>query len=29
MTNDEFEAVWPDDDRRLRLRDLAELSGLP
>jgi chaperone modulatory protein CbpM len=28
MTNDEFEAVWPDDDRRLRLRDLAELSGL-
>jgi len=28
MTNDEFEAVWPDDERRLRLRDLAELSGL-
>lgn len=28
MTNDRCEAVWPDEEGRLRLGDLAEASGL-
>ena len=28
MTSEHGEALWPDEDRRLALRDLAELSGL-
>ena len=28
MTSEHGEALWPDEDRRVALRDLAELSGL-
>jgi|APFre7841882630_1041343.scaffolds.fasta_scaffold01642_3 chaperone modulatory protein CbpM len=28
MTNEPCDAVWPDEERRLLLRDVAELSGL-